>query len=181
MQVTTPMHEHATMYATHTTAPAQPPTMEGVWGGFPTDRGLLAAAVQQRIDAAHVPLVPVHVPRAGLEEPRMRPRPYADALVWLLLKHGIQLAFVASVVMFALYGGRAPLMALGYVGTGFLLIGSMVIADRQRYEDRDPNFAIVEFIAPDPVPVAPREVRPAPLAPLVEQMQVVLPEPVSVT
>lgn len=107
--------------------------------------------------------------------------PYADPIAWSLLKHGIQLALVASVVIFAIYGGKAPIMALGYVGTALLLMGTLVIADRLRYADRDPSFAIIEFLAPEPVPVVVHELRPAPLAPLVEQMQVVMPETVAVT
>jgi hypothetical protein len=154
--------------------------MADVWGEFPSGHGTLVDAVQQRVQQ-HAPLVPVHVPDAASAEPRMRPLPYADPLAWSLLKHAIQLALVASVVIFAIYGDQAPLMALGYVGTGLLLMGTLVIADRLRYADRDPSFAIIEFLAPEPVPVIVREMRPAPLAPLVEQMQVVMPETVAVT
>lgn len=172
------MHQHPPLHPAPTDA-AQP-TMADVWGGFPADHGRLAAAVQRRVEA-HAPLVPVHVQDAASSQPRMRPLPCVDPLAWSLLKHAIQLAFVASVVMFAVYGGRAPLMALGYVGTGLLLMGSMVIADRLRFADRDPSFTIIEFLAPEPAPAPQHEPRPAPLAPLVEQMQVVLPETVSVT
>lgn len=172
------MHQHPTLHST-STAPAQP-TMADVWGEFPSGHGRLVDAVQQRVQQ-HAPLVPVHVPDPASAEPRMRPLPYVDPIEWSLLKHTIQLALVASVVIFAIYGGEAPLMALGYVGTGLLLMGTLVIADRQRYADRDPSFAIIEFIAPEPVPVVVREMRPAPLAPLVEQMQVVMPETVAVT
>ena len=174
------MHQHPTLHSTQT-APAQP-TMADVWGEFPSGHGRLVDAVQQRIQQ-HAPLVPVHVPTpdAAASEPRMRPLPYADPIAWSLLKHAIQLALVASVVIFAIYGGKAPIMALGYVGTGLLLMGTLVIADRLRYADRDPSFAIIEFIAPEPAPVVVREMRPAPLAPLVEQMQVVMPETVAVT
>ena len=173
------MHQYGTMTSSQTTS--HQPAMADLWNEFPTGHGTLVDAVQQRVQQ-HAPLVPVHVPMPVVEEPQLRPRPCVDPLAWLLLKHGIQLAFVASVVMFAIYGGRAPLMALGYVGTGLLLMGSMVIADRLRFADRDPDFQIVEFIAPEPlhVPMV-QDVRPAPLAPLVEQMQVVLPETVSVT
>ncbi len=164
---------------TNQTAPAQP-TMADVWGEFPNGHGRLVDAVQQRVQQ-HAPLVPVHVPDAASAEPRMRPLPYVDTLPWALLKHAIQLALVASVVIFAIYGDQAPLMALGYVGTGLLLMGTLVIADRLRYADRDPSFAIIEFLAPEPVPVVVREMRPAPLAPLVEQMSYALSERVDVT
>jgi hypothetical protein len=83
--------------------------------------------------------------------------------------------------MFVVYGGRAPLAALGYVGTGLLLMASMVFADRFRFSDRDPNFEIVEFLAPEPVRVVQVEPNPAPLAPLVEQMQVAMPPHMTVT
>lgn len=172
------MHQHPSLHSTPT-APAQP-TMADVWGSFPGGHGRLVDAVQQRVQQ-HAPLVPVHVPDAASAEPRMRPLPYADPIAWSLLKHAIQLALVASVVIFAIYGDHAPLMALGYVGTGLLLMGTLVIADRLRYADRDPSFAIIEFLAPVSAPVAVREMPPAPLAPLVEQMQVVMPETVAVT
>ncbi len=176
-QVTTPMHQHPTRHPSQTTAQ---PMMADVWNDFPQGHGTLVDAVQQRLHQ-HAPLVPVYVADASASEPRMRPRPCVDPLAWSLLKNAIQLALVGSVVMFALYGGRAPLMALGYVGTGLLLMGALVIADRLRFADRDPDFAIIEFLAPDPVPVVVHEMRPAPLAPLVEQMQVVMPETVAVT
>lgn len=172
------MHQPPTHHASQR-IPA-PPSMTDVWNGFPAGHGRLVDAVQQRL-TEHAPLVPVHLPDASSVAPRMRPLPYADPVSWMLLKHAIQLALVASVVVFALEGGRAPLMALGYVGTALLLMGTLVVADRQRYADRDPSLAIVEFLAPEPAPTLARETRPAPLAPLVEQMQVVLPEPVSVT
>ncbi len=172
------MHQYPTLHS-NPNAPAQP-TMADVWGEFPSGHGHLVDAVQQRIEL-HAPLVPVHLPDVASREPRMRPLPYADPIAWSLLKHAIQLAFVVSVVIFARYGDQAPLMALGYVGTGLLLMGTLVIADRLRYADRDPSFAIIEFLAPEPAPVPVRELPRAPLAPLVEQMQVVMPETVAVT
>jgi hypothetical protein len=166
----------------HPAAAPPQPSMADVWNELPAGTGMLAEEIRQRIQA-HAPLVPVHVASAASDEPRMRPRPYEDPIEWLLLKHGIQLAFVASVVLFVVYGGRAPLLALGYVGTGFMLMGVLAVADRLRFLDRDPSFEIVEILAPEPAPqVHPQHVlRPAPLAPLVEQMQVALPEPVAVT
>lgn len=172
------MHQHQPLHSNATT-PAQP-TMADVWGEFPSGHGRLVDAVHQRVQQ-HAPLVPVHLPDAAGTVPRMRPLPYADPIAWSLLKHAIQLALVASVIIFVLYGDQAPVMALGYVGTGLLLMGTLVIADRLRYADRDPSFAIIEFLAPEPIPVVVREMRRAPLAPLVEQMQAAMPESVAVT
>jgi hypothetical protein len=72
-------------------------------------------------------------------------------------------------------------MALAYAATALLLMGVMVIADRQRFNDRDPEFEIVEFIAPEPIPAPQPVVRHAPLTPLVHQMQVALPERIDVS
>jgi len=165
----------------HPYATSTQPVMADLWNELPqAGHGTLADAVAQRVQS-HAPLVPVYVHDAPSAEPRMRPRPCVDPLGWLLLKHAIQLAFVGNVLMFAIYGGQAPLMALGYVGTGLLLMGVLVIADRLRFADRDPNFSIVEFLAPEPVAAPQHVMRPAPLAPIVEQMQVAMPERVSVT
>jgi hypothetical protein len=160
-----------TFYAHPQHAPAQP-TMADVWASYPIANGTLAAAVQDQVQQ-HAPLVPVHVAAPGTE-PTMRPRPYRDPIEWLLLKHLVQAAFIAAVVVFVVQGGSAPLMSLGYVGV-------TTIADRLRFADRDPAFEIIEIIAPQPALMPMREPRPAPLAPLVEQMQVVMPEAVSVT
>lgn len=163
-------------YANHTQ-----PVMADVWHDLPSaGQGTLVDAVAERTHA-HAPLTPVYVHDAPSAEPRMRPRPYVDPIQWLLVKHLVQLALVMSVVMFVVYGGRAPLMALGYVGTGLLLMGVIVIADRLRFSDRDPNFEIIELLAPDPVPVQQHVLRPAPLTPLVEQMQVAMQQHVTVT
>lgn len=158
--------------------PAQP-TMADVWAAYPAEAGSITGAVAAHMQA-HAPLVPVHVP--GFEnEPRMRPRPYEDPLAWMLLKHAVQLALVYSVVMFAMHGGANPVMGISYIGTSLLLMAVFVFADRFRFTDRDPSFEIVEMLAPEPIPVAQHQMRPAPLAPLVQQMQVAMPPRVDVT
>lgn len=153
--------------------------MADVWASYPMANGTLVAAVQDQVQQ-HAPLVPVHVAAPGTE-PTMRPRPYRDPIEWLLIKHLVQAAFIAAVVVFIFQGGSAPLMSLGYIGTCMLLMGVTVIADRLRFADRDPAFEIIEIIAPQPALMPMPEPRPAPLVPLVEQMQVVMPEAVSVT
>jgi hypothetical protein len=119
-----------------------------------------------------------------------RPRPHADSVEWLLVKHLVQVALVASVVLLVIEGGRSPILALAYAATGLLLMGTMVIADRQRFADRDPDFQIVEFIAPVEAQAdvlshehhhAAYAMPHAPLAPLVEQMQGIMPARVDVT
>jgi hypothetical protein len=111
----------------------------------------------------------------------MRPLPYRDSLGWMLIKHVVQCTLVLSVVLFALHGDEAPAMALSYVGTCLLLVGVIVIADRQRFQDRDPSFEILEILAPEPVAIPPQPRRAAPLAPLVEQMHAVIGQRVDVT
>lgn len=115
-------------------------------------------------------------PDESADHPTARPKPYRDPVEWMLLKHVVQLALAGSVLLFVLYGGNAPLMALGYVATGLLLMGVVVLADRQRFHDRDPNFDIVEFVAPPPRPAPPPEpvVREGALVPLAQQMHSVL-------
>jgi hypothetical protein len=141
--------------------------------------GTITSAVEAQV-AAHAPLVPVHV--AGFDDqPRMRPLPYRDSVGWLLLKHAVQLALVVAVVLFALHGGEAPLMALSYVATSLMMVGVFVIADRQRFQDRDPSFEILEILAPVPQPIQQPVVPPAPLAPLMEQMQAAIGHHVDVT
>lgn len=156
-------------------------TMADVFSSFPGDPGVLAAAVQERVQAA-APLLPVHVHVPGFEdEPRVRPLPYRDPLAWSWLKHLVQAALVGAVLMFVTHGGNDPLMAGSYVATALLLVGIVVVADRLRFADRDPAMEIVEFIVPaQPQQAAqPRPV--APLVPLVEQMQVAMAGRVDVT
>lgn len=143
--------------------------MEDVWRQFPQDPGPLVDAVAHGI--------------AQAQPPEARPRPYQDPLEWTMLKHAAQLALAASVLLFVLQGGAAPLMALTYVATGLLLVVVVVVADRQRFGDRDPAFDIVEFVAPPPAPARPAmpAVRQGPLAPLALQMGVVLDCRVDVT
>lgn len=159
--------------------------MADLWSEFPADPGLLLGAVQDQV-AMHAPLVPVVPPLHELareqSQPYARPKPWRDPLEWTLLKHAVQLALVASVVLVVLHGGRAPVLALSYAATGLLLMGVMVIADRRLFEGRDPAFEIVEFITPDPMPApATPAVRQGPLVPIVQQMQGVLPQHVEVT
>lgn len=120
---------------------------------------------------------------ASAEQPRIRPRPWADPVEWLLVKHVVQLALVASVVLLVLQGGRSPLMSLAYVATALLLMVVVVLADRQRFRDRDPAFEIVELVAPAAPPAVTRRpvVQPGPLAPLMRQMHEALGAPVDVT
>ena len=168
------MH-HPSAHAYPSGAPQR--SMADLWNEFPAEPGHLAHAVGEVLAPMHVgPVVDAH------EQGTARPRPYHDPVAWLLLKHLVQLAFAGSVVLFVVNGGDAPTMALSYVATGLLLMGVIVLADRQRFNDRDPNFEIVEFIPapPRPMPAAPA-VQQGALVPLVEQMQSVLPERVSVT
>lgn len=153
--------------------------MADVFAGYGAP-GTITGMVETQL-AAHAPLVPVHV--AGCDDqPRMRPLPYRDSVAWLLLKHVVQCALVLSVVIFAMHGDDAPLVAISYVGTSLLMVGVVVIADRQRFQDRDPSFEILEILAPAaPAPVAQPVARPAPLAPLVEQMRAAIGEHVDVT
>lgn len=166
-------------------APAHPqarpvqPTMADVWAAYPAEVGSITGAVASQLQA-HAPLAPVYV--GGFEdEPRMRPRPYQDPAAWALLKHAVQLALVYSVVMFATHGGGDPLLGLSYVATSLLLMAVFVFADRFRFMDRDPSFDIVEVLPPAAAPVTQHAMRPAPLVPLVEQMQVAMPVRVDVT
>lgn len=158
--------------------------MADLWNEFPADPGMLSSAVSQQL-ALNAPLLPVQVgPVMGdaLDHPTARPMPYRDPVEWLLLKHLVQVALVGSVLLFVLHGGEAPMMALSYVGTALLLMGVIVLADRQRFSDRDPAFEFIEFIAPAPRPPEPAPaVRQGALVPLVEQMQEFFPERVSVT
>lgn len=153
--------------------------MAGVWASYPVGTASLTGTVAAQLQA-HAPIVPTYVP--GFEdEPRMRPRPYQDPPAWSLLKHAVQVALVYAVVMFASRGDGDPLMGLSYVATALLLMAVFVFADRFRFSDRDPAFDIVEVLPPRPVPVTAHAMRPAPLAPLVEQMQVAMPTRVDVT
>jgi hypothetical protein len=173
------------------------PTMSDVWHEFPAAPGALAPAVAQRVEA-HQPLVPMNVGRVQeLTDvaANLRVRPYADGLEWLLVKHLVQVALVASVVLLVLEGGRAPVLSLAYAATSLLLMGLLALADRQRFNDRDPDLGIIEFVAPQQPQVAAHEhphqhhahpqpqhyQRPAPLTPLAHQMQVVMPQHVDVT
>jgi hypothetical protein len=153
--------------------------MADLWNEFPAEPGHLTQAVSAVLAPAHVG--PVY--GEGLEQPAARPRPYVDPLPWTLLKHLVQAAFAGSVLLFVLSAGKAPIMALGYVATGLLLIGVIVLADRQRFSDRDPNFEIVEFIAPPAPPVQQQApaVPASTLAPMVDLMQSVLPDRLNVT
>ena len=172
MQPSLPVHPHA--------AAGAAPTMSDVFGAYAhVAPGALSATVEAQLQS-HAPLVPQQV-HGFDDELRMRPLPYRDAPAWHLLKHGVQLALVASVVLFVVQGGRAPLMAFGYVGTALLLMVAIVVADRQRFQDRDPAFEILEVLVPEPRPLPTREMRPAPLVPLVEQMQVAMVDRVDVT
>jgi hypothetical protein len=188
----------------------QQPTMSDVWLDHPASTGMLTPRGMGPTDFQHqlmpVNVAPVHAQTDVLAG--ARPRPHADSFEWLLVKHLVQLALVASVVLLVLEGGRSPILALAYASTGLLLMGTMVIADRQRFADRDPDFQIVEFFAPiEParsaapapapydMPYSPHVARPmvpephvayaprphAPLGPLVDQMQGVMPAHVDVT
>jgi hypothetical protein len=152
-------------------------TMADLWNEFPAEPGQLAHAVSATLAPTHVGPV-----MGDIDGPTARPRPYVDPLPWLLLKHLVQLALVGSVLLFVLSGGKAPMMALSYVGTGLLLMGVIVLADRQRFLDRDPAFEIVEFIPAPPRPVEPTPAVPAStLAPMVDLMHQVLPERIEVS
>ena len=130
-EVTTPMNPPPTFQHPSTRTH---PVMADVWAELSAGgQGTLADAVAHRVEA-HAPLVPVYVHDSLSAQPQMRLLPMVDPLAWSLLKHAIQAALVVSVVLFALYGGRAPLMALGYVGTGLLLMGVLVLADRHERE-----------------------------------------------
>lgn len=159
--------------------------MADMWNDFPSEPGQLAGLVAQQV-AALAPIQPQSAAQhdAG-SDPMARPRPYRDSLAWSAIKSLVQLALVVSVLIFVVDGGNAPLMALCYVGTGLLLMGAIVVADRERFTDRDPGFQIIEYVQPPraaqqsaaSVPMATR----APLVPLAQQMHVAMPERVSVT
>jgi hypothetical protein len=164
-----PLHPHADAASTR--------SMADVWGEFPSEPGHLAQAVGEILAPTHVGPV-----RDAHEQGTARPRPYRDPIGWLVLKHVVQLALAGSVLLFVLNGGEAPMMALSYVATGLLLMGVIVLADRQRFADRDPAFEIIEFIPAPPRPVQAEPVVPAStLAPMVDLMHSVLPERVEVT
>lgn len=164
-----PLHPHAD--------PASTRSVADVWGELPTEPGHLTRAVGQVLAPMNVGPV-----RDATEQGTARPRPYRDPLGWMVLKHVVQLALVGSVLLFVFSGGEAPMTALSYVATGLLLMGVIVLADRQRFADRDPAFEIIEFIPAPPRPVQAEPVVPrSTLVPLVEQMQTVLPERVAVT
>lgn len=169
------MHQYPTLHPHPTTAQ---PTMADVWGGAPAESGQLAQAVGEVLAPVHVGPV-----LAANEQGTARPRPYTDPLGWMLIKHLVQLALAGSVLLFVLNGGEAPMMALSYVATGLLLMGVIVLADRQRFQDRDPNFDIVEYIPAPPRPVQAAEpvVPASTLAPMVDLMQQVLPERINVS
>jgi hypothetical protein len=166
----------------HASGASQQPLIADVFSSFPGDPGTLSAAVQQRVQQL-APLVPVHVHVPGFEdEPRARMRPYRDPAAWLWLKHAVQLALVAAVLMFVVRGGNDPALGLSYVATALLLMGCIAVADRMRFADRDPAMVILEMVAAEPRPRAASQARPlAPLVPLVEQMQVAMPPRVDVT
>ena len=173
------MPTHHSPYPSPTDAP---PNMADVWRSYGSDPALVAANVTRHI-AFHAPLVPVHIAMPEHSEPFARPRPLRDSLGWSCAKHLVQLALVGSVVLLVLDGGDAPRMALSYVVTALLLMAVVTASDRQRVQDRDPAMEFVEFITPERPPAhAPAPtLRPAPLTPLVEQMQSVMPERVRVT
>jgi hypothetical protein len=155
------------------------PTIGDVFASFPGDRGALAAAVEERVQAVVEPLVPVHV--SGFEdEPYARPLPYRDSAGWSWVKHLVQAALVAAVLMFVTNGGNDPVMGASYVLTALLLLAVVTISDRQRFADRDPSMLIVEVVQPQRRP-APAPPPVAPLVPLVEQMQHALHQRVDVT
>ncbi len=172
MQPRLPAHPHADS--------AHQPTMQHAFDSYAgVPAGQLAAHVAQQVQA-YGPLVPQQV-HGFDDELRMRPLPYRDSFEWTLFKHVVQLALIASVALFVLRGDQSPLLALGYAGTALLLLVSIVLSDRQRFRDRDPSFEILEVLTPEPRPLPQREMRPAPLVPLVEQMQVAMVDRVDVT
>jgi hypothetical protein len=168
----------------YTTTPHDPaaaqPSMADVFASFDPATGL-ASQVQGRIAMPDAPLVPVVVADTPVEQ-RLRTLPHAEPVAWVLLKHAVQAALAASVVLFVVHGGTVPGMALAYVATGLLLMGTVVVADRMRFLERDLHaFELVDVVGPEvaassiahDVQVVSPPV--APLVPLVEQMQVVMP------
>lgn len=176
----------------------QPPldpelSMADLWRQMPTEPGLLGPVIAHQLEQC-APLhlaQSVHVGRgsalggtAATTSSSTRPRPYRDEPLWWLIKSGVQLAFALMAVLFVLEGGELPLMAGSYAGTALLLVVAVVVADRQRFLDRDPAFEIVECLVPRPSPVAgvrAHEPRPGPLATLAEQMASALPARIDVT
>lgn len=164
----------------------RPPSMADLWAEFPDVTGQLVGAVAHQVAMT----APAH-PHPGMPvqlaaEPQTQPttRPYADGLAWQLLKHVMQLALVASVLLLVLHGGEMPMMALSYVATGLLLMGVISVIDRQRYADHDVDFEVLAVVAPPThhqQPAVVPMVHVGPLGPLIEQMQHALPDRVSVT
>lgn len=171
-------------YSPHPEAPvgaAASPSMADVWHAYPAATGMLAQAVEQQV-ANHAPLAPTYVHASPELGPSVRARPYRDTIGWSLVKHAAQLALIGAVLAFVRLGAGAPLLALGYVATALLLVGTVTLADRQRFLDHDPGLEIIEFIAPQRVPAPEIPVlQRGPLVPLVEQMQIAMPEHVRVT
>lgn len=91
---------------------------------------------------------PAHAPA-----PQARPR-HEEPASWVLLKHLMQLAFVASVLLLVTSGGGSPTMALGYAATGLMLMGIMAVSDRQRFADSGATFVSIEFVDAAPAPAS---------------------------
>lgn len=194
----------------HNTQERRQPSMADVWNDFPGAPGALVPAVAHGI-AQHAPLAPLHLHAptyapadAALPADAAQVDGYRDTAGWSAIKHCMQLAFVASVLLLVLSGGDSPLMALAYVATGLLLMATMVLTDRQMFQDADGDGFTVEVAQPlDAAPLSPHAQHlqaleaaqrhgfhvgvPGPvrsgdqLRPLLEQMQVVMPDRVDVT
>lgn len=65
----------------------------------------------------------------------MTPPPrHVESNAWLLVKHTAQLGLVAAVASFVLAGGRHPVLTLVGATVALVVLGTVALLDRQRFE-----------------------------------------------
>lgn len=115
---------------------------------------------------------------------KIAPRALRDPLSWTLVKHLCQLAIISLAGGFALIDGISIATSLLLAAAALMLMLAMVVADRMRFIDADPQVQIVEFVVADtPVPchaAAPRD-RELQQLDLAAQMAASMPAHISVT
>jgi len=162
----------------HLDAHPRPTSMDNVWAGLPVEAGMLAPAIAHLVHL-DAPIQLVDASRA--QAPPVAPSPHRETFVWNALKSAVQSMVAVTAIVFVVSGDQAPALALSSAITCLLLMGVIVIADRQRFLDRDPGFEIVDLIAPVMAEIAPVPVLSSPLGPLAEHMAMAMPGRIDVT
>ena len=98
--------------------------------------------------------------------------PYEETWSWRFTKHLAQLAVTASVLIFVFRGGEQPTMALSWVAAALLLLVSVVVADRGRFLDHQPDFQVVGAHRPTVVAQVPTQLALPPTAAMPSRIEV---------